>query len=94
MGWYGWNHMSGWGWFTMTVSALLLLALVVGGIVALARVAQQPSVRTPPQPAASPPPRPAEDVLAERLARGEISVDEYRERLAALSSSGQGAPPR
>jgi putative membrane protein len=35
-------------------------------------------------PAAGPPRPSAEDVLADRLARGEISTDEYRERLAAL----------
>lgn len=33
------------------------------------------------------------DVLAERLARGEIDVDEYERRCAALVPSG-GEPPR
>jgi putative membrane protein len=85
MGWYGWDHMSGWGWFAMTASGLLLLVLVVGGIVLLARAGQQqPSQRFTP-----PAPRSAEELLAERFARGEISEDEYRSRLATLTGSGR-----
>jgi putative membrane protein len=87
MGWYGWNHMSGWGWFAMTTSTVLLLALVVGGIVLLARIGQQPSQRF-----SSLPPRSAEELLGERLARGEIDEEEYRRRLATLTRSGHTAP--
>jgi putative membrane protein len=87
MGWYGWGHMGGWGWVVMIVSSLLLIAIVVGGIVVLARVAQQP-------PGAAPPPRRSpEELLAERLARGEISEDEYRSRLATLTGAGHGPAP-
>jgi putative membrane protein len=89
MGWYGWNHMSGWGWFAMTASIVLLLALVVGGMVLLARVGQQP-----PQPFASPPPRSAEELLAERLARGEIDEEEYRRRLRALTEARHDSSAR
>jgi putative membrane protein len=32
--------------------------------------------------------RPAEEILAERYARGEISVDEYRQRLGVLRGKG------
>jgi putative membrane protein len=93
-GWYGWNHMSGAGWFAMTVSTVLLLALVVGGIVLLIRVGQQPAQRsTPPQHVAPPPRRAPDELLADRLARGEIDEDEYRRRLTALVDSGQAAPP-
>jgi len=84
MGWYGWDHMSGWGWFTMAVSMVLLLALVVGGLVLLARVGQQPPRVVPP-----PTPRSAEELLAERLALGEMTPQEYRQRLAALTESGR-----
>ncbi|MGY1735059.1 SHOCT domain-containing protein [Geodermatophilus sp. SYSU D00684] len=84
MGWYGWDHMSGWGWFTLTASAVLLIAVVVGLFRALMRTGGQP----PPAP-----PRPtAEELLAERLARGEIGEDEYRSRLAALR--GSSSAPR
>jgi putative membrane protein len=84
MGWYGWDHMNGWGWFTMTASTVLLLALVVGGLVLLARAGRQPSQRVAP-----PPPRSAEELLAERLARGEMTPEEHRQRLAALTGSGR-----
>jgi putative membrane protein len=85
MGWYGWNHMGGWGSFAMIGSSVLLLVLVVGGTVLLARFGQQLSSRV----ASPPPPRSAEELLAERLARGEISEDEYRSRLATLTGSGR-----
>ena len=89
MGWYGWNHMSGWGWFTMMAGGLLLLALVVGCVVLLvARVGQQPPRRYTPVPPPS-----AEELLAERFARGEITEDEYRQRLAVLAGSGHYRTP-
>jgi putative membrane protein len=81
MGWYGWGHMGGWGWVAMIVSSLLLLAVVVGGIVVLARMGRQPPGPAPSQ-------RSPEELLAERLARGEISEDEYRSRLATLTGAG------
>ena len=87
MGWYGWSHMTGWGWVAMTVSSLLLLALVVGSIVLLARIGRQPPQQSTPPPSRSP-----EELLAERLARGEISEGEYRSRLAALTGAGQHPP--
>ncbi|MGY1633465.1 SHOCT domain-containing protein [Geodermatophilus sp. SYSU D01186] len=93
MGWYGWNHMSGWGWFAMTASTVLLLALLVGGIVLLVRVAQQASQGDARRPHAGSRPSP-EDVLAERFARGEISEDEYRQRLAVLADPHPGTPRR
>src|SRR3954470_15057099 len=93
-GWYGWNHMSGAGWFAMTVSTGLLLTLVVGGIVLLIRVGQQPSERsTPPQHVAPPPRRAPDELLADRLARGGIDEDEDPPRLTAPGRSRQGAPP-
>jgi putative membrane protein len=83
MGWNGWGHMSGWGWFVVIVSSVLLIALVVGVIVLLARMGQLPRAAPPP------PPRSAEELLAERFASGEITEDEYRSRLATLTGSGR-----
>jgi putative membrane protein len=80
MGWDGWNHMGGWGWFAMIVGSILLVALVVAVIVALARIGQQ-------SPQVAPRRRSAEELLADRLARGEIGEDEYRSRLATLTGS-------
>lgn len=82
MGWYGWDHMSGWGWLGMIASSVLLVALVVAGIVVLARAGQRGS-RTAGVPSAPS----AEDLLAERFARGEIDEDEYRTRLATLTGA-------
>ncbi|MCF6736716.1 SHOCT domain-containing protein [Blastococcus sp. KM273129] len=81
MGWYGWDHMSGWGWLVMTVVVLVLLAMIVAVIVLLARAGREQ--RYPPPAARAP-----QDVLAERLARGEITIEEYRQRLAALGAPG------
>lgn len=82
MGWYGWDHMSGWGWFGIIAGSVLLVALVVAGIVVLARAGQLGSrtARVPSAPS-------AEDLLAERFARGEIDEDEYRTRLATLTDA-------
>jgi hypothetical protein len=37
MGWYGWDHMSGWGWIGMLVSALVFVGLLVAGGMLLIR---------------------------------------------------------
>ncbi|MEU6236576.1 SHOCT domain-containing protein [Kitasatospora sp. NPDC047058] len=88
-----WNDhgMTGWGVGLMTVSMLLFWALLIFGVVALVRHVGQASRHSPaPPPAAVPPERPApEQLLAERLARGEIEPDEYRRRLDVL----RGSPP-
>ena len=90
MYWYG-SGMSGWGYALMTVSMILFWGAVIAGIVALVRYfgrsgqppEASPSSQTPP---ASQTP---EQLLAERFARGEISEDEYRQRLAVLRGEGQ-----
>jgi putative membrane protein len=75
MMYYG-GHMSGWGWFAMSVGTILFWAVVITGIVLLVRyinrTGQAPTARTP------------EQVLAERFARGEIDETEYQQRLATL----------
>ncbi|MEU6327747.1 hypothetical protein ABZ851_10735 [Streptomyces sp. NPDC047049] len=89
MMWYGgWGW--GWGgWFVMTVVMVLFFALVIVGIVALLRYLTGAHRGSRPP---SPPPAGeygwggsrAEDLLAERFARGEIDEDEYKRRLALL----------
>lgn len=78
MFWYG-NHMNGWGYGLMAFSSVLFWALVIGGIVALVRhqgrTAQTDARRSVPT---------AEQVLADRFARGEIDAEEYRQRLETL----------
>ena len=64
--------------------ALAVLAVIIGLIVwAVVRLTshRQPATAGP---SASPGRMPAEEVLADRLARGEIDTEEYRQRLSAL----------
>lgn len=79
-----WNyrdgHMNnGMGWFI----AFLVLALVIAAVVALvvAITRNSASARPDQTPAA---PNKARAILDERFARGDIAVDEYRERRTAL----------
>ena len=71
-----WNHDWGWaGWLTMTIGMAgfwILVALLVVMVLRAdrSRETQEPEPR---------------QILERRLARGEIGVEEYRERLAAMS---------
>ncbi len=74
MAWYWHAHGGGpglWLWISWIV---LLLGALLAGIVYVIR-------RRPPRADVGPL---AEDVLAERYARGEIDADEYRQRLVVL----------
>ena len=70
--------MSGWGWLLMTLGILGFWALVAVLALALLRHPGPPNQQ--PQPGQQPRPG-AEDILAERLARGELDPEEYRQRL-------------
>lgn len=79
MFWYG-NDMGGWGYAGMAIGMFLFWALVLGGIVALIRVAggdQRFANSGPTEPD-------ARRILAARYAHGDITETEYRERLAVL----------
>jgi putative membrane protein len=70
----GRDHMGRGWWWVMGVGWLVFLALVVVlSVVLVVHFTQQGRTR-----------RSAEDVLAERFARGEIDEDEYRKRRDAL----------
>jgi putative membrane protein len=75
MMYYG-DHMSGWGWFAMSLSAVVFWGLVITAIVLLVRYLHAGSPSQPPET--------PEQILAERFARGDIDESEYRDRLAAL----------
>ncbi|MFD0034379.1 SHOCT domain-containing protein [Streptomyces sp. NPDC127172] len=86
MMWYdgGWG-----GWFFMAIFMVLFWALVIVGIVALVRYlagGRHGHQGGPPPPSGESGwgSRRAEDLLAERFARGEIDEDEYKRRLALL----------
>lgn len=82
------TSMSGWDWAWMVAGLLALCALVVLGTVLALR---RPRLGGGDGPPALPPPAPpsAEQILAERFARGEIGQEEYWERLHALRATQQ-----
>ncbi len=92
MYWYG-DHMTGWGYAYGIVSMILFWGVLIVAVIAavryLSRGRHEGSPAEPPAPASQPPV--AEQVLAERFARGEIDADEYRQRLDTLrDGSGRG----
>jgi putative membrane protein len=78
MYWYG-NGMGGWGYAVMMIGTVLFWAVAILGGVALVRHLARPAGTTRVST--------AEQVLAERFARGEIDEDEFDNRRKALRSS-------
>ncbi|MFE4870439.1 SHOCT domain-containing protein [Streptomyces sp. NPDC056682] len=87
-----WYDDGGWGWgawFIIAMFMVLFWALVIAGIVALVRyLSGAHHDRQSARPLSSDEQgwgsRRAEDLLAERFARGEIEEAEYKRRLALL----------
>ncbi|MCX4904015.1 SHOCT domain-containing protein [Streptomyces sp. NBC_00878] len=82
--------MSGWDWFAMSISTVLLWALFITVAVLLFRTlnrAPETLNRTPEHTHTPAAPSP-EQLLAQRFARGEIDEEEYRRRLAVLRADG------
>ena len=77
------HDVSGWGWVAMALAMVIFWGLLIALTVLLVRWMHRSA---PPAPSARPSP---EQLLAERFARGEIDEEEYRRRLAALTSAGQ-----
>jgi putative membrane protein len=76
-----WDHMSGWGWLMMIVWSLIslgFLGLIAWLAVQWTRTSSQGI--SPSEPSA----KTARELLDERLARGEIDLDEYERRSEAL----------
>ncbi len=69
------DHMWGRGWMWLWGSSMLVL--LVGAIVVVVWLVVRDHRRVPSA-------RTARDILAERYARGEITTEEYRERLHQL----------
>jgi len=98
MFWYD-RHMSGWGWFGASLGMLVFWGLLIAAFVLLLRAFDRPQTMgphraswappTPAPPTPTPhPPSSAEQLLAERFARGEIDEEEYRRRLQVLRTDG------
>lgn len=86
MFWYD-HDMGWWGYAGMGIGMVLFWALLIAGIVALVAfvTGDRPAREGPPPESAS-----AEQILAARFARGEISETEYRDRIAVLRDHAQG----
>lgn len=76
---YGWG---GGGWLIMTVTVILFWAALIVTIALSIRYLTGGAGRGGRE--GNPPTRSAEDVLAERFARGEIDIEDYRTRTALL----------
>jgi len=77
-----WNHDIGWvGWLAMTLAMAGFWVVIALIVVALVRTGRQP-VEGDLEP---------RKILQQRLARGEIDLDEYHERLAALEPASSSA---
>lgn len=77
-GWMWHNGGTGW-WILMAVLTVVFWAVVITVVVLAIRYVASDRGRS-----AGPTSAQAEDVLAERYARGEVDDDEYRRRLALL----------
>jgi putative membrane protein len=75
--WDGHDHMGGGWWWVMGIGWLLFLGFIGFLVYLLVRHHTDGGVSRRPRSS-------AEDLLAERLARGEIDEDEYRRRRDAL----------
>ncbi|GLW57437.1 SHOCT domain-containing protein [Kitasatospora phosalacinea] len=85
------HGMNGWGVGLMVFTTLLFLGLLVAAAVVLFRYAGRSAQQPPPAPRPPEQRSGPEQVLAERLARGEIDPEEYRLRLRALrDAAGPG----
>ncbi len=84
---YGMHDGSSWGWIPMTIMMLLVWGgLIWLGVALLRRIGTHEHVAVTGPTAPQVPS--AQQILAERLARGEIEPDDYRTRLEALSTTG------
>lgn len=84
-----WNYDmhagTGWGWIPMAIMILLVWGSLIWLGVALLRRTGAHDERATSVPATPLPPTPPQ-ILAERLARGEIEPDDYHRRLEALTA--------
>ncbi|MCW2503510.1 MAG: hypothetical protein JWO79_1794 [Actinomycetia bacterium] len=73
--------MSGWGYGFMTLVNVMIWIGLIAGAVAVVRYVSQPT-----RPSQAEPDKAPDAILALRYARGDISEDEYSQRLRVLRS--------
>jgi putative membrane protein len=81
--------MTGWGYGLGIISVVLFWGLLIVAVAAAIRYVSRRQVGPRPEPNSGPPS--AEQLLAERFARGEIDADEYRQRLTTLREGERSA---
>ena len=77
-----WDHMHSWGGSWMWLWGIAMMALFVIVVAWLVRATTRNGA--PSSPPTDPTDR-AREILAERYARGELTTEEYRERVGQLS---------
>jgi uncharacterized membrane protein len=77
-----WDHMTGWGWAMMIVWSLIWIALIAVLISALVNRSRGGSA--PAQPSGEQARPNARELLDQRLAGGDITIEAYQARKAAL----------
>ncbi|WP_308403874.1 SHOCT domain-containing protein [Streptomyces rhizoryzae] len=98
MFWYG--HGGGWGWPAAMLGMVLFWALVITVGILVFRALARPGPHGGDEPGRGSPGRHpgagpgAEQILAERYARGEIEDEEYHRRLAVLRTAAQAGAQR
>jgi len=85
MFWYD-HTMSGWGWYGAGLGMILFWGLIITVFVLLFRALNRPASGDRHDATPWTPPS-AEQLLAERFARGEIDEEEYQRRLRVLHST-------
>lgn len=83
-----WNgHMTAAGWTVAIIWTVIIFALIAGAIYWLAMALRGPSASAT---------RPAEasgrEILDRRLAKGELTIDQYRELRAAIEAHAPSQP--
>lgn len=79
-----WDHMNGWGGGWMWLWGVAMMAGFVALIVWLARANSGASGPSVPSRDPTDPTDRAKEILAERFAKGELTTEEYRERVSSL----------
>lgn len=80
--WYGDGHMVGmhWGWWIFWIAVVAFLVWLVARTTGSGATGS--GAASPPSPRQSP-----EEILRERFAKGEITEEEFRERLRVIRES-------
>ena len=78
---YGWDGWGWGGWVVMVLAMVVFWAVVITAVVLAIRYAVRGNNQRAQQSSA---PTGAEEILAERYARGEIDEDEFRRRRATI----------